>query len=145
MQGDWNVMATKPIDYKDRLEKIKSESILNDIVNLYRPKIVGEDDNIKLLWRACISKDLQREHRLSALITSPSSAGKSILVNGILEPFSRHVLDFTDYSISESNRAKPQWQNIQDGADGAHQRQKPSHTTQPQVFANRGEAQNWSR
>ncbi|MEE9242248.1 MAG: hypothetical protein V3U12_03735 [Nitrosopumilaceae archaeon] len=53
----------------------------------FRPKIVGEDNNIKLLLLACISKDLPKKNRLSVIITSQSSAGKSNLINTILEPF----------------------------------------------------------
>ena len=49
-------------------------------------------------------RNVFRIDRLSALITSQSSAGKSTLVNGILQPFSEHVLDFTDYTPAYLNR-----------------------------------------
>ena len=78
--------------------------ILSKIVQGFRSKIVGEDNNIKLLWLACVSKDLPKKNRLSAIITSQSSAGKSNLINTILEPFYDHVIDFTDYTPAFLNR-----------------------------------------
>ncbi|MEX0764727.1 MAG: DNA primase, partial [Nitrosopumilaceae archaeon] len=64
----------------------------------FSSKIVGEENNIKFLFCACISKDLPRDYRSSVIITSQSSAGKSNLVNSILEPFKDDVYDFTDYT-----------------------------------------------
>lgn len=78
--------------------------ILDRIVDGFRPKIVGESNNIKLLWLACISKDLPKKNRLSAIITSQSSAGKSNLINTVLEPFHEDVIDFTDYTPAFLNR-----------------------------------------
>lgn len=78
--------------------KITDTDILSKIVAGYRSKIVGEENNIKLLWLACISKDLPKRNRLSAIIASQSSAGKSTLVNTVLEPFQEDVIDFTDYT-----------------------------------------------
>jgi len=82
----------------------KDPEILSKIVESFRPKIVGEDNNIKLLWLACISKDLPKKNRLSVIITSQSSAGKSNLINTILEPFREDVIDFTDYTPAYLNR-----------------------------------------
>ncbi|EIJ64948.1 hypothetical protein BD31_I0914 [Candidatus Nitrosopumilus salaria BD31] len=84
---------TKSLDYK-----ITDTDILSKIVAGYHSKIVGEENNIKLLWLACISKDLPKRNRLSAIITSQSSAGKSNLVNSVLMPFHEDVIDFTDYT-----------------------------------------------
>ncbi len=78
--------------------------ILDRIVDGYGPKIVGERNNIKLLWLASISKDLPKKNRLSAIITSQSSAGKSNLINSVLEPFQEDVIDFTDYTPAFLNR-----------------------------------------
>lgn len=77
---------------------IKNPRILDDIVRGYSHKIVGESNNIKTLFCSCISKDLPRKYRLSVIITSQSSAGKSNLVNNILAPFMKDVIDYTDYS-----------------------------------------------
>ena len=77
---------------------VKDTGILSQIAQGYNSKIVGEENNVKLLWCACVSKDLPKEYRLSAIITSPSSAGKSNLINTILEPFKDDVIDYTDYT-----------------------------------------------
>lgn len=77
---------------------VKEPGILSKIAQGYSSKIVGEENNIKFLFCACISKDLPRKYRLSTIITSQSSAGKSNLVNTILLPFTKDVIDFTDYT-----------------------------------------------
>ena len=76
----------------------KDSDILSKIANGYTSKIIGEENNIKFLFCACISKDLPRDYRLSVIITSQSSAGKSNLVNTVLEPFKDDVIDYTDYT-----------------------------------------------
>ncbi|EPA06174.1 DNA primase [Candidatus Nitrosarchaeum limnium] len=83
---------------------LDNPNILDEMVNGYRARIIGEDNNIKLLCLACISKDLPRRNRLSAIITSQSSAGKSNLVNTVLMPFQDDVIDFTDYTPAFLNR-----------------------------------------
>ena len=97
------------IEYNSR-EKIeelaKSPNILEEIVRMYRPKIKGEENNIKFLFCACISKNLPRDYRLHVIITSQSSGGKSNLVNTILEPFKEDVLDFTEYTSAFLNRSE---------------------------------------
>jgi predicted transcriptional regulator len=94
----------------DSLEKIqelaKIENILDEIVRLYNPKIKGEENNIKFLFCASISKNLPRDYRLHVIITSQSSGGKSNLVNTILEPFKEDVLDFTEYTSAFLNRSQ---------------------------------------
>lgn len=77
---------------------IKDPNILDKIALSYGSKIVGEVNNIKVLFCACISKNLPRKYRLSVIIASQSSAGKSNLVNNILAPFKKDVIDYTDYS-----------------------------------------------
>jgi len=49
---------------------------------------------------------LPRDYRLHVIITSQSSAGKSNLVNTILEPFKEDVLDFTEYTSAFLNRSE---------------------------------------
>jgi DNA-binding transcriptional regulator GbsR (MarR family) len=92
----------------DSLAKIqeldKIDNILEEIVRLYKPKIKGEENNIKFLFCACISKDLPRDYRLHVIIASQSSGGKSNLVNTVLEPFKEDVLDFTEYTSAFLNR-----------------------------------------
>jgi len=85
-------------EYEKRYQELVDPNILEKIVGCYRPKIVGEEDNVKLLFCACISKNLPKKNRLSVIITSQSSAGKSNLVNNVLEPFKEDVLDYTDYT-----------------------------------------------
>ena len=85
---------------------VKDPIILDKIVDGYGPRIVGEENNIKLLWLSCISKDLPKKNRLSAIITSQSSAGKSNLINTILEPFYDDVIDYTDYTSAFLNRSE---------------------------------------
>lgn len=41
----------------------KDPSILDKIADKYHTFIVGEDDNIKLLFLACIAKDLPKKFR----------------------------------------------------------------------------------
>ena len=80
--------------------------LLDKIVNSYSLKIVGEENNIKLLFCACISKDLPKKNRFSVIITSQSSAGKSNLVNTILEPFKDDVLEYTDFTEAFLKRSE---------------------------------------
>lgn len=77
---------------------VKDPHILDRISQSYAYKIVGESNNIKILFCACISRNLPRKYRLSAIIASQSSAGKSNLVNNVLTPFRKDVIDYTDYS-----------------------------------------------
>jgi len=77
---------------------VRDPAILDKIADSYSYKITGERNNIKFLCCACISKDLPRKYRLSTIITSQSSAGKSNLVNNVLAPFQKDVIDYTDYT-----------------------------------------------
>ena len=92
-------------EYEKRYQELSDPEILDKIVNCYGPKIIGEENNIKLLFCACLSKDLPKKNRLSIIITSQSSAGKSNLVNNVLEPFKEDVLDFTDYTPAYLQRS----------------------------------------
>lgn len=92
---------------KEKIEELaRLDNILDEIVSLYTPKIKGEENNIKFLFCACISKNLDRQYRLHVIITSQSSGGKSNLVNTILEPFKEDVLDYTEYTSAFLNRAE---------------------------------------
>lgn len=77
---------------------VRDSGILDKIAQSYSNKIVGESNNIKVLFCACVSRNLPRKYRLSAIIASQSSAGKSNLVNNILSPFRKDVIDYTDYT-----------------------------------------------
>lgn len=77
---------------------VKDPAILDVIAQAYSCKIVGESNNIKVLFCACISRNLPRKYRLSAIIASQSSAGKSNLVNSVLAPFKNDVIDYTEYT-----------------------------------------------
>ncbi|MGI0047703.1 MAG: DNA primase [Nitrosotalea sp.] len=88
-------MTQEPFDTR---YDVKNPKILDEITKGYSNKIVGESNNIKVLFGACISRNLPRKYRLSVIIASQSSAGKSNLVNNILAPFRKDVIDYTDYS-----------------------------------------------
>lgn len=90
-------MSNEGIDFQCKYDP-KDHGILSRIAEAYRSKVVGEENNLKFLICACISKDLPRQYRLSVIITSQSSSGKSNLVNSVLEPFKDDVFDFTDYT-----------------------------------------------
>lgn len=77
---------------------VQDPDILDKIASTYNSKIIGETNNKKFLFCACISKDLPRQYRLSVIISSQSSAGKSNLVNNMLIPFMNSVIDYTDYT-----------------------------------------------
>ena len=93
-------------EYEKRYQELADPNILEKIVSCYLPKIVGEEDNVKLLFCACVSKNLPKKNRLSVIITSQSSAGKSNLVNNVLEPFKEDVLDYTDYTPAYLQRSQ---------------------------------------
>ncbi|MGQ0795141.1 MAG: DNA primase [Nitrosopumilaceae archaeon] len=72
--------------------------ILDKIAYSYQKKIVGETDIIKFLVCCYVSKDLPRIYRLHNIIISQSSAGKSSLVRTVAEPFSKYVVDYTNFT-----------------------------------------------
>lgn len=76
----------------------KDTQILDKIVCSYQKKIVGETDIIKFLVCCYVSKDLPRYYRLHNIIVSQSSAGKSSLVRTVAEPFSKYVVDYTNFT-----------------------------------------------
>ena len=47
---------------------------------------------------------MQRDERLSLIISSVSSAGKSNLLNNVLEIFKKDVIDFTEFTQSYYQR-----------------------------------------
>ena len=100
------MMEEKKKENLERFQELADVDILSKIVDCYQPKIVGEEDNVKLLFCACISKNLPKKNRLSVIITSQSSAGKSNLVNYVLEPFKDDVLDYTDYTPAYLQRSE---------------------------------------
>jgi len=77
---------------------VKDLELLSKITQCYSSKIVGEENNIKTLFCACLSKDLPRTNRISVIIASQSSAGKSNLVNNVLEPFQEDTIDYTEFT-----------------------------------------------
>ena len=85
---------------------LKDPYLLSKIVDGYISKIIGEENNIKTLFCACISKDLPRENRISVIIASQSSAGKSNLVNNVLEPFKEDTIDYTDFTSAFLKRTE---------------------------------------
>lgn len=85
---------------------VKDPALLSQIAQSYSSKIVGEENNIKTLFCACISKDLPRYNRISVIIASQSSSGKSNLVNSILEPFEEDTLDYTEFTTAFLKRTE---------------------------------------
>jgi len=76
----------------------KDIDILDKIAVSYNKKIVGESDLIKFLVCCYISKDLPRDYRLHTIIASQSSAGKSSIVRTVAEPFSKYMVDYTNFT-----------------------------------------------
>ena len=66
------------------------------------PIIQGENNNKKIIFLSCISKDLPRKYRegLSIVVSSKSSAGKSTLIENCLKPFTKDVFPFTKITDS---------------------------------------------
>ena len=66
------------------------------------PVIQGENNNKKIIFLSCISKDLPRKYRegLSIVVSSKSSAGKSTLIENCLKPFTKDVFPFTSFTDS---------------------------------------------
>jgi len=75
-------------------------NLLGQIADSFNEKIVGETNNKKILFLACLSKDLPQENRISAMISSSSSAGKSNITNRILDAFSEDVIEYTQFTDS---------------------------------------------
>lgn len=90
------------MDQKIKQIKIKYDpkdpEILDRIARSYHHVIIGEDENIKFLFSAYLSKDLPRKYRLSTIIASQSSAGKSSLVRRVGEPFAKYIVDYTSFT-----------------------------------------------
>jgi len=98
---------TEEYNTLEKISKLKNiDDVLEKIVTLYNSKIKGEEHNIKFLYCVCLSKDLPRDYRLHAIIQSQSSAGKSNLLNTILEAFTDSVLDFTEFTNAFINRSQ---------------------------------------
>ena len=76
----------------------KDPLILDKIAQSFSPVLVGEENTIKFLYCGYASKDLPRKYRLHTIIASQSSSGKSSLVRKVGEPFSRHVIDYTNFT-----------------------------------------------
>ena len=91
-------------DYMKTKYNPRDPDILTKIVQGFGSKIVGEENNIKILMLAGISKDLPKKNRISIIITSQSSAGKSNLLNTVLELFKEDVIDFTEFTPAFLNR-----------------------------------------
>ena len=86
---------------------LENNFLLDEIAKSFNDKIVGETNNKKMIFLSCISKDLPRHFRQSAIVSSTSSAGKSNLINSILEIFSKDVIDHTDFTTSFFMRSNP--------------------------------------
>ena len=89
---------------KEEIQDLKFDlldpNLLGQIANSFNEKIVGETNNKKILFLACLSKDLPQENRISAMISSSSSAGKSNITNRILDAFSEDVIEYTQFTDS---------------------------------------------
>jgi len=83
---------------------LQDHDLLDKIAESLNQKIIGETNNKKIIFLVCLTKDLQRDERLSLIISSVSSAGKSNLLNNILEIFQKDVIDFTEFTQSYYQR-----------------------------------------
>ena len=79
---------------------LQDPNLLDKIADSFNEKIIGESNNKKILFLACLSKDLPQENRISAMISSSSSAGKSNIANRILDAFSEDVIEYTQFTDS---------------------------------------------
>lgn len=86
---------------------LKNKFLLDEISKSFNEKIIGEQENKKMIFLCCISKNLPRQFRQSAIVSSSSSAGKSNMINSILEIFSKDVIDHTDFTHSFFIRNNP--------------------------------------
>jgi len=79
-----------------------SDNDLLDKIAENIPIIQGENNNKKIIFLSCISKDLPRKYRegLSIVVSSKSSAGKSTLIENCLKPFTKDVFQFTNFTDS---------------------------------------------
>ena len=83
---------------------LQDHDLLDKIAESLNQKIIGETNNKKIIFLVCLTKDLQRDERLSLIISSVSSAGKSNLLNNVLEIFKKDVIDFTEFTQSYYQR-----------------------------------------
>ena len=79
---------------------LQDPNLLDKIADSFNEKIIGETNNKKILFLACLSKDLPSDYRISAMISSSSSAGKSNITNRILDAFSDDVIEYTQFTDS---------------------------------------------
>jgi len=92
-------IVISPALENERIDALyKDPLLLKKLTDMYSEGIVGESDNIKLLFCAGISKDLPRKFRIHCIASGDSSAGKSHLVRSILKPFNSHVIELTDFT-----------------------------------------------
>ena len=86
---------------KPKLFDLTDNDLLDKIASNI-PVIQGENNNKKIIFLSCISKDLPRKYRegLSIVVSSKSSAGKSTLIENCLKAFSKDVFPFTSFTDS---------------------------------------------
>jgi len=66
---------------------LRSNSLLDDIVECYHSRIAGEDNNIKICFLVGLSKFLPPKMRNHLIVFGQSSAGKSYLVHNVFSVF----------------------------------------------------------
>lgn len=87
--------------YKDlKLFDLKDEKILYKIAEALNPRVVNETDNKIMIFCSCISKDLPQKYKkgMSIVVSSRSSAGKSTLVDTLLQVFDKDTRHFTQFT-----------------------------------------------
>ena len=87
-------------EIKDLKFDLQDVNLLDKIVDSFNEKIIGESNNKKMIFLACLSKDLPKDYRMSIFISSSSSAGKSNITNRILDVFSDDVMEYTGFTDS---------------------------------------------
>ena len=83
---------------------LRSPRLLDEIANSYNEKIVGETNNKKMVFLACLTKDLPRDYKFSIIVVSRSSSGKTNLIKNIVKPFEKDVIHFTNATDSFNMR-----------------------------------------
>ena len=83
---------------------LRNPRLLDEIADSFNEKIVGETNNKKLVFLACLTKDLPSNYKFSIIIQSRSSSGKTNLLKNIVKPFEKDVIHYTNATESYSMR-----------------------------------------
>ena len=80
--------------------------LLSKVADTYETWHVGERGNSLLIFLACLSKNLNREHRIHVIVIGESSSGKSHLLATVIRPWKKLdlVIDLTRFTTAYLER-----------------------------------------